>query len=110
YPRNMPARKYRDVAVDGAHSLNDPVGARRHLVRSFASRAAVTEQEPARALGKDVGGAAALILAVIPFGEVGISFRKTAHAGQLGGAPRALRRAGQHLGEMCAAQPLAERA
>ena len=96
-PQDMRARKYQDVALDGANALNYPVGPRRHLVRSFASRAAVAEQEPARTLGEDIGGAAALILAVVPFGQVGIDFGQTAEPGQLGGPPRALRRAGEYL-------------
>src|SRR5215469_18010259 len=50
YPRDMRARKDRDVGLDGANALNDPVGPRRHLLRAFASRTAVAEQEPARPL------------------------------------------------------------
>src|SRR6516162_3042979 len=108
HSRDMGARKDRDIALDSAYALNNPVGPCGYLTRSFASRAPVAEQKPARALGMDVGGAAALILSVIPFGEVGIGLGRTRATGQLGGAPRALRRAGQHFGEFCAAQPLAE--
>src|SRR5438132_7824783 len=90
YPRDMRARKYRNIAVERAYSLNDAVGPCSHLLRSFASWAAVAEQEPARSLRQDVGGAAALVLAVIPFGEIGVGFGKTAEPGQLGGPPRPL--------------------
>src|SRR5271170_568164 len=41
HPRDVRARKYHDVALDGAHLLNHPVGSCSHLVRSFAFRAAV---------------------------------------------------------------------
>src|SRR5215470_12253121 len=71
HSRDMGARKDRDIAPDSAYALNNPVGPCGYLTRRFASRAPVAEQKPARALGEDVGGAAALILAVIPFGEVG---------------------------------------
>ena len=46
--------------------------------------------------------------AIIPFGEIGIDLGGIAEAGELGGPPRALRRAGQYLNEVRSAQPLAE--
>src|SRR5271156_6629065 len=108
HPQDVRARKYQDVAPDGANALDCPVGPRPCLVRVFASRSAVAEQKPARALGVYVGGAAALILPVVPFGEVRIGFRQTAEPGQLGGPPRALRRAAEHLDETRSVQPLPE--
>src|SRR5205807_566138 len=89
-PQDVRTREYQDVALNGAHALNHPVGPCSHLVRRFASRAAVTKEEPARELGEDLGGAPALILPVIPFGQVGIGFGQTAEPGQLGGPSRAL--------------------
>ena len=94
--------------MNGTHPLNHPIGPRPDLLRSLASRAAVTKEEPARTLGQDIGGAAALILPVIPFGQVGIGFGQTAEPGQLGCPSRALRRAGERFGEPRCAQPLPE--
>ena len=89
-PQDVCTRKYQDVAPDGANALDYPVGPRPRLVRSFASRSAVAEQEPTRSFGEDIGGTAALVLAIIPFGQVEIDFRQTAEPRQVGGPPRAL--------------------
>src|SRR5215472_8624477 len=39
HSRDMGARKDRDIALDSAYALNNPVGPRGYLTRSFASRA-----------------------------------------------------------------------
>lgn len=44
----------------------------------FSCWAAVSEQLPIRPLGEDVGGAAALVLAVILFGQIAIDFGRIA--------------------------------
>src|SRR5262245_13399030 len=55
----------------------------------------------------DLGGLLSLVVAVVPFGKVGID-DGVAEAGQLGGAAGSLQRAGEDLGEGQSAEPLAE--
>ena len=70
HPQEMAARKKQHVAVDGAHPAQDAIGAGADLVRRLASRTAVAEQLPIRALRVDLGRAKPLILAVDPFDKV----------------------------------------
>src|SRR5208283_1351114 len=104
----MPVRKNQHVAPDGAQPLDDAVGPRADLFRRFSPGAAVAEQLPVRALGVNVRGAEAFILAVIPLDQVGIDFGRGAKAGQFAGADRALQGTGEHLGKAEAAQPPAK--
>src|SRR4030095_14916531 len=69
---------------------------------------AVAEQEPAGTLGLNLGGAAPLILAVVPFDQITIHCGHRPEAGQLTGPGRALQGTGIHLGERQAAQPFPE--
>src|SRR5271169_1935890 len=72
YPQEMPARKNQYVAFDRAHPAHDAIGPRADLAWRLSSGAAVTEELPVRALRMDLSRAAALILAVIPFDQIGI--------------------------------------
>src|SRR5437016_10339624 len=72
HPQEGSAGEYGHISRNGAHPPDDPVGSRAYLLRGFSSRAAVAEQLPIRALGVDLGGAPPFILAVIPFGQIGI--------------------------------------
>ena len=74
----MRARDHQHIAANRADAGDDPVGADAYLLGRFAARSAVAKQLPVRALAQDVGGAPALIVAVIPFGEVGIDFGERA--------------------------------
>src|SRR5947209_12942308 len=56
HPQDVRARKYQDVAPDCTNALDYSVGPRAHLIRGFASRSAVAEQEPTRPFGEDIGG------------------------------------------------------
>jgi len=64
---------------------------------------------PIRPFGQDFGGAATLVIAVIPFGEIGIDFGGRTKAGEFASPHRALRRAGQDLGKNHSVQPRRER-
>src|SRR5208282_2480355 len=108
YPQEMPARKNQHVAFDRAHPAHDAIGPRADLARRLSSGTAVTEELPVRALGMDLSRAAALILAVIPFDQVGIDLSRVAKARQLTGPHRALQGAGEDLGKSQSAQPLTE--
>jgi hypothetical protein len=77
-------------------------------VKRRRSRAAVAEQLPVRALRVDLGRAAALILAVVPFDQIGVDFGHGTKAGQIAGADRALQGTGEDLGKGQSPQPLAE--
>src|SRR5215472_11463447 len=109
HPQDMAARKQQHIAMGGMHALDHTVGPGAHLPCSLSLRTAVAEQEPARALGEDFGGATALVTAVIPFGKIGVDLSRVAEPRQLGCSPCALRRANQNLGESRSAQPLAQR-
>ena len=89
HPQEMSARKKQHVAFDRTHPAHDAVGSRADLARRLSSGAAVTEQFPVWSLGMDLSRAAALIVAVIPFDQVGVDFSRSPKAGQLAGARRA---------------------
>ena len=74
HPQEMPARKNQHVAFNGSDSAHYAVGARADLVGQFSSRTAFAEQLPVRALRVDFSRAAILILAVVPFDQVGVDF------------------------------------
>src|SRR5271166_3636794 len=108
HPQEMPARKNQHVAFDRAHPAHDAIGPRAYLARRLSSGAAVTEELPFRALRMDLSRAAALVLAVIPFDQVGVDFGRGAKAGQLARPHRALQGTGDYLSKSQSAQPLAE--
>src|SRR5271169_973314 len=97
HPQEMPARKNQHVAFDRAHPAHDAVGPRAYLARRLSSGAAVTEELPVRALRMDLSRAAALVLAVIPFDQVGVDFGRGAKAGQFASPRRALQGTGVDL-------------
>src|SRR2546428_8070043 len=74
HPENVPARKEQDVPPDLAHPTYHPVSPRSDLFGRLATRTAVAEQLPARALGVDFGAGATLVRAVVPFEEVRLDF------------------------------------
>src|SRR6185436_3818600 len=83
HPQEMPAREQKHVPLDLPHSVHNPVGPDADLIRRFPFRTAVVKQLPVRALHMDLGGAAPLVLAVVPFEEVAIDFGDGLEAGQL---------------------------
>ena len=64
--RKCPLEKS-STSPDSAHAAHRAVGPRADLSWRFPSGAAVAKQLPIRALPVDLGGAATLILAVVPF-------------------------------------------
>src|SRR4029453_13744575 len=103
HAQKMAAGKKQHVPVNRAQAAHYPVGPRTDLIGGFSSGATVAEQLPTGTLGKDLGRATAFIFAVVPFKQVAIDFIRSAEAGQLAGARRALQRTGEHFGE---SQPL----
>src|SRR5262249_52243041 len=108
HAQHMPARKEQYVTLDGAHPTHHAVGPGTDLLRGFASGAAVAEQLPVGALPVDLCGAAALILAVVPFDQIGIDFGPGPEAGQLTGPGRTLQGTGENLCERQSFQPVPE--
>src|SRR5229473_4428211 len=108
HAQDMGARKHQDIAADGAHAADDAIGPCADLVRSFPTRATVAEQLPIRALPEDLGGAAAFILAIVPFRQIRIELGLAAETRQLTGPDRALQGAREYLGKGQSAQPLPE--
>src|SRR6266851_1892937 len=108
HAQDMGARKYQDIAADGAHAADDAIGPCPDLVRSFPARATVAEQLPVRALREDLGGAAAFILAIVPLRQIRIEFGYGSEPRKLASLDRALQGAGEDLGKGQPAQPLPE--
>src|SRR5215510_8096536 len=108
YPNEMPAGKQQHVPLHGTQATHDTIGPRRGLGWRFPSWAAVAEQFPVGALRPDLGGAASLILAVVPFDQLTIHFSHGPEAGQRAGPGGALQGTGIDLGERQAAQPCPE--
>src|SRR5262245_28602729 len=104
----MPAREEQDVAVDGTHPVDHAVGPHGDLVRRFTVGTAVAKKVPLRPLAMDVGAGPSFVAAVVPFEEIGIAFGARAEAGKLTGPGRTLQRAGEHLGECHALEPLGQ--
>src|SRR5262249_37107965 len=108
--QEVPAREQQHVPPGRAHPLHHPVGTGADLFRRFPPRAAVTEQVPARSRRTNLGGAEALVLAVIPFDQVAIDLGPGPEAGQLAGPGRTPQRTGEDRGERQPFQALAEAA
>src|SRR6266571_2188565 len=108
HAEDVSAREEQHVSLDRARTADDPVGSRAHLGGRFPAGAAVAEEVPARALRVDLGGAHALVVAVIPFEQVTIDLGRGSEAGQFAGPGRALQGAREHLGERVPLQPLPE--
>src|SRR5262249_17372880 len=86
----------------------DPVGPGADLIGILAPGATVAEQVPAGALLADVGRGPPLVLAIIPFEQVGLRLGPVAKAGQFAGAPGALGRAAKDPVGREALEPFAE--
>src|SRR5215469_4517054 len=90
HSQEMPAREQQHVPLNPPHSIHDPVGPSADLLRRFPSGAAVAKQLPIWMLCMNLGGAAPLVLAVVPFDQVLIHFGDGPESGQLGGPGCAL--------------------
>ena len=87
---------------------DEAIGAAGDILGCFTARTAVSKNVPARTLPFDVGGASALVLAIVPLGEVGLGNGVWPKTGKLAGSPGALARAGQHMSERDALKPRRE--
>src|ERR1700733_1513982 len=92
----MAAGKYNRLVIRCAKAPDDAIGARADIRRLLAVRASVAEQEPAGPAGEDFAGLAPLVVAVIPFEQVGIDLCGVAEPGERAGAGRALKGTGEY--------------
>jgi hypothetical protein len=68
-------REKRNVSIQHADALDEPVGAGRYLRRRFTVGATVTKEVPARSPLANVHGSLPLVVAVIPLLEVRLNLR-----------------------------------
>ena len=90
----VPVGKGRYAAGQRRPAGEQTVGSRRDLHRRFAARTAVGVDLPVRAARADFVRALAVIVAVVPFGEVGLDHGPGV-ARQFGSAAGSLARAGE---------------
>src|SRR2546425_10478142 len=102
----MATREKQNVAGDSAYSVHYAVGPRRNVFWRFAPRAAVAEQLPVRAFGKDVSRAPAFVLAVVPFDQVGVNLGHRPEPSQFAGPHGPTQGARKYRRECHRVQPL----
>src|SRR6516225_9743967 len=93
HAQHMPVGKQRHVAVSGARACDDPIRSRPALIRAFAARTAVAENQPTRPLLLDLGSGDSLVFPIVPLGEITLDDGSVAETRQFAGLPRALHRA-----------------
>src|SRR5579871_931536 len=98
-PQEMSMREDQRVAVDGAQPGNHPVRPRRDVAGTFAARAAVAKQPPARPFLANFHTPTSLVVAVVPLEEVGIRLRDRPEAGKFAGSHRPARGAREDADE-----------
>jgi len=99
-------REEQNVAGDPAHSLHYAVFPRSNVFWRFAPWAAVAEQVPVRAFGKDVSRVAAFVLAVVPFDQVTINLGYGSEPSELARPHAATQGTGKYLRKCHPVQPL----
>ena len=109
HPQKMPAGKDQHIAFDLAQTAHGAIGPRANLVRRFAVRAAVAEQLPVGVFRMNLRRSKALVIAVVPFDQIGIHFGDGPEAGQFAGAGRALQWTREDLRENQPRQPFPSR-
>src|ERR1700678_2070623 len=92
----MAAGKHNRLVIRCAKAPNDAIGAGADLAWLLAVRAPVSEQEPAGSVRKDFAGLAPLVVAVVPFEQVGIDLGGVAEPGERAGAGRTLKGTGEN--------------
>src|SRR5258708_17091137 len=95
----MSAREQQHVPFENSHAAQHTISPRAYLGWRFASRAAISEQLPVRALCTDLRRAETLIFAVVPLDEIGVDFCHRPESSQGTRPARALPRARKHLCE-----------
>ena len=108
HSKEMAAGENEDVSLGGAGPLDDSIGAGSNLGRRLTAGTAVAKELPAGVPLADFGKAQALILAVVPFDEVGIDRGDWLEPRELAGASGALERAGENACELESSQPLGQ--
>jgi len=104
----MGAREKQNVAANRAHAPHHGVGPHAHLLRGFAAGTAIAEELPARSLGKNFKGAAALVLAIIPLDQIVVLLRHRIETREGAGPNGALQRAREYRGKREPPQPLSQ--
>src|SRR5262245_20367107 len=102
----MSAGEQQHVSTHSPQAAHGPVSPGDDLGRRFPSRAAVAEQLPVGALCPNLGRPPSLILAVVPFQQIGIDFGDAPKAGQFTCPAGALQGAGEDLDERQSLQTL----
>src|SRR5580658_2738142 len=92
----MAAGKHDRLVIRCAKAANDAIGAGADLRWLLAVRAPVAEQEPAGSVRKDFAGLATLVVAVVPFEQVGIKLGGVAEPSERTGASRTLKGTGEN--------------
>ena len=70
HPEHMAMREQRDICVGRAGPGYHPVHPRAHLLRRFAARASIPEDQPTRRALVDLLGRQSFLLPVVPLGQV----------------------------------------
>src|ERR1700722_19864971 len=104
----MAAGKHDRLVISCAKAANDAVGARADIRRLLAIRAPVAEQEPTGSVGKDFAALAPLVVAVIPFEQVGIKLGGVAESSERASASRTLKGTGENPVKLESLEALAE--
>ena len=96
HPKDMAAGKHDRLVIRCAKAPNDAIGAGADLAWLLAVRAPVAEQAPAGAVGEDLAALAPLVVAVVPFEQVGIKLGGVAEPSECAGASRTLKGTGEN--------------
>src|SRR5262245_25388374 len=95
HAQHMSMREQNDVAVDRARAGYHPVHPRPDLLWRLAARASIRENQPARGDLVDLLRRQSLVLAIVPFDQVGVDDSLIAEARQLAGLSRPPHRAAE---------------
>ena len=95
HAQHVSVREQQNVAVEGASARDNPIDPCANLLGRFATRAAVSEDQPARRYLVDLFGGLALVLAVIPLGQVRVDHHILAETRQFARLARPLHRAAE---------------
>ena len=93
------------MACRRADAADDPIRTFAHLLRRFASRAAVAEKFPIGTFRTNLSRTASFVLAIVPFDQVLINVSDWFEAGQFTGPGRTLQGTGQHQGKRQSLEP-----
>src|SRR5262245_39890487 len=94
--QQVAVREQCGVAGDRAGPRYHPVYPRTNLLRRLATRAPISEDQPARRRLLDLLGRQSLVVAVVPLDEVGVDDGSIGQARQLAGLSRPLHRAAEN--------------